>query len=397
MDGPPIENGLVRVQASQLVEVEPKRPFSEREGIEDLGEVAIVPGFLNAHTHLEFSHFEQPITPALPFTDWIGSVVRSRRGTETSPQTSLKKGFRESHLAGTVALAEIATEGWTFDSFNDPCYQGIVFREVLGFQSDRIEPGLETAETFLKSTFCNSRLRQGLSPHAPYSVHPQLFEGLMELAVRYRVPVAMHLAETKEELEFLRFGTGPFREVLERLGVWEETSFFHGKKPLDYLERLFQAVQSLVVHGNYLSPEELTFLGERRDRMAVVFCPRTHCYFEHSPYLLKAMLEKKVKVLLGTDSRASNPNLSLYEEAQLIYQSTREAEWLSAADLLNKITLEAAQVLGFQEHLGSLTPGKEASFVVIQPGGNPQEPIEAQLLAEDARIKKVMLQGKWVS
>ena len=122
----------------------------------------------------------------------------------------------------------------------------------------------------------------GLSPHAPYSVHPDLLAAVVELSNRHKIPVAMHLAESPEELELLRHGRGPLRSFLEELGAWDATAVTPGSRPLDYLRLLARAHRALVIHGNFLDDEEIAFLAAA-DRMSVVYCPRTHDWFAPSP------------------------------------------------------------------------------------------------------------------
>ncbi len=117
----------------------------------------------------------------------------------------------------------------------------------------------------------------------------------------------MHLAESREELELLRHGTGPLRALLEELGARDAALFRPGTRPLEYLRLLAQAHRALVIHGNYLDDEEIGFLGTNAERMAVVYCPRSHAWFGHSPYPLEKMLAAGVAAALGTDGEARRP------------------------------------------------------------------------------------------
>src|SRR5437868_14871654 len=118
----------------------------------------------------------------------------------------------------------------------------------------------------------NRYIRQGFSPHAPYTVSPRLLKELILIARHFDWPMAMHIAESREELELLRDGTGPFRELLEERSMWDEGAVPRGSQPLDYLRTLAKAPRAIVIHGNYLDYEELRFLGANRDRMSLVFC-----------------------------------------------------------------------------------------------------------------------------
>ncbi len=141
---------------------------------------------------------------------------------------------------------------------------------------------------------------------------------MCSLAKTKQKPVAMHVAETREEIELIQNRSGGFVDLLQDFGVWNPNPDEAYQAILQILQSLSQAPQSLVVHGNYLVDSELDFIANHRESMSVVFCPRTHQYFKHEPYPLQNMLRRGICVALGTDSRASNPDLNLFEELKLV-------------------------------------------------------------------------------
>ena len=183
------------------------------------------------------------------------------------------------------------------------------------------------------------------------------------MSAEYQVPLAMHLAESREELEFLRDASGPFRELLESRGGFDPSARPRGSRPLDELRCLSQAHQALVIHGNYLDDEEIEFLGRHRDRMAVVYCPRTHAWFGHAPYPLEKMLAAEAVVALGTDSRASSPDLSVLAEMRHVARSFPS---LSRAAILELGTLSGARALGREAEIGTLQLGNCANLTAIR-------------------------------
>jgi cytosine/adenosine deaminase-related metal-dependent hydrolase len=204
--------------------------------------------------------------------------------------------------------------------------------------------------------------RFGLSPHSPYSVHPELLREVVAISATHRIPLAMHLAESQEEIELLRDGTGPFEVLLRSLGAWDPSATPRGSRPLDYLRCLAQADRALVVHGNYLDHEEIRFLAARRQRMAVVYCPRTHARFDHKPYPLEELLSAGTAVALGTDSRASSPDLSLLAEMRTAAQKHPA---VPRPVILEMGTIGGARALDYAAEVGTLEPDKWADFVVI--------------------------------
>jgi cytosine/adenosine deaminase-related metal-dependent hydrolase len=200
----------------------------------------------------------------------------------------------------------------------------------------------------------------------------------------------MHLAESYEELELLSSHSGPFVEMFAESGFWAPAAIPRGLRPLDFLSQLARAHRVLVIHGNYLTSDEISFLSENSEHMSVVYCPRTHAYFDHGRYPLVEMLAQGVKVALGTDSRASNPNLSLWEEMLFVAEIYPEIPRERALELG---TISGAAALGRDREVGSLAPGKQADLCVIGLPDHEADPYEL-LLHGDCRVKATVLQGR---
>lgn len=377
--------------------------------IVDLGRVALFPGLVNAHTHLEFSHLDRPLgAPGMPFSDWIGAVVDWRRAPPPADAERalaphpVFRGLRESLAAGVTTIGEIATAGWPVRELIE---QGaaasarlprvVAFRELLGLRAERVVDNRAAGEEHL-SLFENvdrDQLLPGLSPHAPYTVRPELFDWAVQIAVGRGIPLAMHLAESPEELTLLRDGSGPLVERLQSLDAWDARAIPRGARPLVYLRRLAAAPRALVVHGNYLDDEERRFLAAHRDRLSLVYCPRTHAYFGHPRYPLPELLTLGARVAVGTDSRASNPDLSLL--AELRFVAARYPE-LSLAAVLRLGTSDAAAALGLEDRCGQIAVGLCADlFAIALESGVERDPLAA-LLHGEANVREVFLAGQRV-
>lgn len=382
IDQPPIANGLVTIFAGRIVAVGAR---SDAGDIIDLGNVALLPAFVNAHTHLEFSLFDRPFgQPGESFAAWLKQVVTWRReqpAVQGQEQLALEQGLQECQAAGVVALGEITppmfAEAWQQQGVN---IAGVRFLELLSLNPERVPALTKLAEQFV--LHASDKFTAGLSPHAPYTVHPELLARTVRLSAEHRVPISMHLAESREELELLSSQKGPLVELLQSLTAWYPQSLAKGLRPLDYLRTLSAAHRAIVAHGNYLRGDELDFLAERCERMSVVYCPRTQAYFDHDPYPLAEMLQSGVRVAVGTDSRASNPDLSIWNELRFIQQ-----QWpaLNPAEVLAMGTLVGAQALGISDSFGSITPGKVAEFVTIELPDESSLPHEALLTASGCR------------
>ncbi len=396
VDAPPLENGVVEVQAGQITAVHDRA----EPAAQDLGNVALIPGLVNVHTHLEFSDLPQPIQPALPFTDWIRALVSYRR-SETATTNVIEKGIQEAETAGTTCLGEIATPvgpvlpaeagDHANGRYTRPYGSRVVeFLELLGLAAEQHEAQLALARDHLSQP-TQPGVIYGLSPHAPYSVRPPLYRALVELAKIHDCPLAIHLAETQAELQLLAEGTGEFVDLLSDFGVWDPTAIGRGTRPLDYLQPLAVVAQALVIHGNYLNETEIDFLVEHRN-ISVVYCPRTHAYFRHSPHPWQQMLERGVSLALGTDSRGSNPDLSLWRELQFLREQFPNVD---PALLLELGTIRGAQALGIASELGTLTSGKSADMVVVTCSASGNEPYE-MLLNSESVVSATMCRGEWL-
>ncbi len=263
------------------------------------------------------------------------------------------------------------------------------FVESIALRADRIDSTFSETEKALPDR--TDSLRPGISPHAPYSVHPELLRKLIGLSSERKIPLAHHLAESREELELLRSGGGPFVPLLKEFDAWDPDAMLAGSRPLDYLRMLAEAHRALVIHGNYLNDEEIDFLAAHADRMSVVYCPRTHAFFQHDPYPLAKMLAAGVNLAIGTDSRASAPDLSPLAEMQFAAQQHRV---ISPDVLLRMITSAAARALGREEEFGTLTPGKLADMAIVQlPDRDAADPHEL-LLDPGCRVVATIFRGR---
>ena len=292
----------------------------------------------------------------------------------------------ESWQSGTTILGEISTVGWSSANYAKPGFKGVVFQEVLGLHPERIRQQTELARSHITDTEGEAR---GISPHAPYSTHLDLVRESVEIAKLTNCPLAMHLAETKAELELLCQGSGEFREMLIDFGVWRDDLFQSPLKPLDYLELLSNAPCSLVIHGNYLDERELKFLASQ-PQMTLVYCPRTHAAFGHSEHPWRRLIDLGGRVAIGTDSRASNPDLSLFAELQFLAASRTDVTHL---DLLRLGSRNGRIALSFKPHSENEAP---ADFTLIQLADSVQRSPQPELFGPTNRVCGTMVNGRWV-
>jgi aminodeoxyfutalosine deaminase len=378
----PIAHGAIEVCDGRILAVHRRTPGKA----DDLGEVAIVPGFVNAHTHLEFSELPAPLSPGQPFPTWIRALMtyRRQRGEATR---AVRTGLQECRRHGTVAFGEILTE--VSDETPANVDGAVLFRELIGFTPESIDVQLQIADRFLQaddSDFVRGVIR-GISPHAPYSVHPSLFQQLVALAARRRAPLAMHLAETQAELQLLREGQGELVELLTLFGVWRDGILPPATRPLNYLRAMAGLDRVVIAHGNYLDDEEIEFVASRRN-FAVAYCPRTHAFFGHTEHPWRKIIASGGLVAIGTDGRCSNPDLSVWNE--LLYLAARFPD-SDRAMLLQMGTLNGARGLGLETELGTLEAGKAARAAIVRLGDTTAGDPYAGLFHPAARVERLLV------
>lgn len=394
---PPIENGCVHVEHGRITGV---GRHEAHHGATDLGDVVVLPGFVNAHTHLELTGCAGQVPFRGSFTRWVAdlaAVVQSdHQQGEQARREAIREGLRQSLAAGVTAVADIGHGAVAVEKWRRAKVHTVGFLEVLGMGPRRLTPHERCFEDALKlvegdapagetaqaevrgsldssvnSSSLESSLlsppptgsvltRLGLSPHAPYSTDAALYRQVVAYAAQAGVPVCTHLAETREELAFLSTGAGPFRELLERLGLWDGSFTPPGCSPVRYMAQLgLLELKPLLAHVNYASDDDLDLLAGHG--ASVVFCPRSHAFFGHEPHRYREMLARGINVCLGTDSLASNASLSILDELRCLAATGG----LPHSQLLVMGTLAGARALGWSDEIGSLAPGKLASFAVV--------------------------------
>ncbi|CAN5560436.1 amidohydrolase family protein [soil metagenome] len=380
---PPLERGTVTVDGERIVAVE---PHGSRTPDVDLGNIAIIPGLVNAHTHLDLSGARGLIPPTDPehFTDWLIGVIAYRKTrTPEQVQADIREGLAECLKFGTTLLSDIAAGGESWKILSDSQLRARIDLEVICLAQERINDVAMRAIEWLKDHVETEHCTSGLSLHSPYSIHRDAFRHLAE-----RINISIHLAESPSEVELVHRHTGRHLEFLNALQVWEPDSLVESFEFV--YTRLRVARTSLFIHGNYLSGDEKIW-----PRQTIVFCPRTHAAFKHPRHPVLKFLNRGVRVALGTDSLASNPDLDLLAEARFTFQHYPEV----AGELIMEMaTINGAEAVDCADTCGSLVPGKSADFVTVPLPDDESDPYE--LLLGTTAIdgpRRTLFRGEWRS
>jgi cytosine/adenosine deaminase-related metal-dependent hydrolase len=384
VSGPPLANGILTITGEHIVSVEPS---SGRSVDVDLGEVAILPGLVNAHTHLDLSGLRGECPPSVDFTGWLQHVIAHRRFmTAEQVEADIRAGLAESLRHGTTLLGDISAGGISWSFLAEAPLRSVVFYELLGLTQARADQSLAFAREWLVAHPATDRCRPGLSPHAPYSVRMDLFTRSAKLARRFELPLSIHLAETRDELELLRDHRGAFVPFLKDLSVWDPSGLAPGTA--DILKVGDQRSLKLFVHGNYLEPS-----ARIPRKSTIIYCPRTHAAFGHEPHPFPRFLKRGIRIALGTDGLASNPDLSILAEVRHLHRHYPD---VPGEVLLRMATLCGAEALGWASEAGSLEAGKSADLIIVPLTPRGEADPYLRLLDSDLPVIRVLIRGRWL-
>ncbi len=364
MDGAPIENGAVAVEEEKIVDVGSDAEVRSRQRgpVSDLGEVVLLPGLINAHCHLDFTVLRGAIPSQRSFADWILQINGRRRDlTDEDYLASIASGFREARRFGTTTIANVESMPALLERMPPPPLRTWWFAELID-----VRPRLPAPE-MVQDALAHFEGKEawrggfGLSPHAPYTVSPELLGLAREAAQRHGLPLMMHLAESKEEMAMFREGRGLLFDLLQSLGRPMDDCGA-GKTPLAVmLDRDVMDENWIVVHLNELTEEDFARL-EQGPRFHIAHCPRSSRYFRHAPFSLQRLDGLGFNISLGTDSLASNSSLSLFSEMQTL----RDAHpWRAPERILEMATTNPARALQQEGRLGKIRAGFQADLIAL--------------------------------
>jgi cytosine/adenosine deaminase-related metal-dependent hydrolase len=360
----PIGGGAVAIAEGRIVSV------AARDGSEDvaLDRVAVLPAFVNAHTHLELSYLHGRIPPAPSFLEWVRPMLAARRERagldDQAILAAAVDAIGRARATGTGLFGDVSNTLAAVPLLREAGISACVFHELIGFRGVDADGQVAAARRAIDAVPVSNDLRLSLAPHAPYSVSPALFSAIRrDLDERGgRVASTVHLGESPEEIELLKTGKGPWRALLEEMGAWNEAWQVPGCSPVEYLSDLgFLQSPVLAVHGVQLDGSDLARL--RTLGIAIVSCPRSNRYVGVGSPPLEAFYAMGLDVALGTDSLASVDDLNMFAE---LAEARRIAPRVPARSLLRSATLTGATALGFGDDYGSIEPGKRAALIAVR-------------------------------
>ncbi len=397
MDGPPIENGAVVISGDRVLDVGKFPEVSGRhagEEIVDLGEQALLPGLINAHCHLDYTCLRGKIPPQKSFANWIRAInAEKAKLSEQDYLASIADGFAEAKRFGTTTIANLTAFPELIPQVNPPI-RTWWFAELI----DVRDPN-RTSELVALAIDAMKRARDsgggiGLAPHTLFTASANLYRRSEEIAQCENILLTTHLAEAREEMSMFHDASGPLYEFLKSIGrnmsdCGHETPFAWFTKIAGAPAGRAQPTEWIVAHLNELAESDFELLVKSTRKFHVVHSPRSHDYFGHSRFPFERLRALGFNICLGTDSLASNKDLSLFAEMRAFLRSEPA---FSPKEVLEMVTRNAALALGKPQVLGRIRANCFADLIAI-PCNGTADAFE-QILAFDRPVDWMMVAGK---
>ena len=359
-----ISDGGVAVQSGRIAAV---GRFSEivrnlpGAAVVDHPDSVLLPALVNAHTHLELSHLahlsQQP--PPATFTGWIENMLdaRAKSGfSDEAVQEAARSSLVDQQDDGVIAIGDISNTGLTRNLSSDFLGMLLCFKEFLGLRASGVKPSLQSLQAEADHHLCTA--------HAPYSTHADLLRALKKRAFLAGHVFPIHVAEPQAESDMMSRGRGEFVDFLERRGFWDgsfQPTGIDNSGSVQYLHQLgLLDDKTVCVHSIHVSETEIELLVKAGSK--VCLCPGSNRYLGVGKAPLKKYLQAGMLPSLGTDSLASNPEISMWREMKLL---AKDHPLVDLSDILAMATAGGAAALDLDSEIGTLEPGKQARFLKI--------------------------------
>lgn len=385
----PIDNGAVVVKKNEISAVGRFDEVRRQHGgdVLDLGEMILLPGLINTHCHLDYTVLRGKIEPRDSFAEWIRAInAEKAKLTEQDYIESIQAGFSEARRFGTTTIANLTAFPQLVASIEEPI-RTWWFGELIDVRSpERAEQIVDDAVTHLKSAN-----HWGLAPHAPFTASARLYSRCEEIAQRENVLLTTHLAESRDEMQMFREGAGATFDFLKSIGRSMEDC--GGETPISrFLGRRTVDDRWIIAHLNELDAGDFELL-QAAPKFQIAHCPRSHRFFGHSPFDLERLRAMGFNICLGTDSLASNSDLSLFGEMRELLNKHRD---LPPREVVEMATLNGALAIGQRNLLGVIQPGASADLIGL-PDEGPADSVFERIVAFTAPISWMMLDGELVA
>ena len=365
VEGAAIEDGAIAIaDDGTIAAVGPASDLGHGERHEGC---VIVPGFVNAHSHIEYAVYAG-FGDGLSFAPWIGMHIQRKAALDLADMVAIATvGARDCLRSGVTTIGDCSFSGAAAFGASAAGLRAIVFLEVFGRDASALDRFHELRERV--DDVLTDRIHVGVSPHAPYTCTAEVYRACAELGL----PQATHLAESEAERDWLVDGTGDWSSLAELLVPPP------GKTGIQLLaDEGLLGPSLMAAHCVHVDATEIELLA--RHTVGVAHCPRSNGYLGCGVAPLDELLAAGVAVSIATDSPASTPSLDMFEELRTAIVAARaragRPDALPSARALELATLGGARVLGLDHQLGSLVAGKQADLAIISLSDSPFDPVE---------------------
>jgi cytosine/adenosine deaminase-related metal-dependent hydrolase len=382
----PIENGAVAVNGNEIAAVGGFDEIRRRHGGEvlDLGENILLPGLINAHCHLDYTVLRGKIGPQSSFADWIRAINSAKaKLNDDAYITSIEAGFAEAQRFGTTSIANLTAVPKLVGSITEPI-RTWWFGELIDVRApEKAEQIVDDAVEDLRSA-----PHWGLAPHAPFTASARLYARCEQIARQENVLLSTHLAESHDEMQMFRDAAGATFDFLQNIGRPMDDCG-HATPVSRFLRTVTADQRWIVAHLNELDPADFDLL-ETAPKFHITHCPRSHRFFRHTPFAIERLRRLGFNICLGTDSLASNADLSLFAEMRALLEQNPGVTPQIAVEMA---TLNGAAALGRQDRLGCIRTGASADLIAVS---HSQNDVFESIVAFDAPVPWMMLRGEWL-
>jgi len=371
---PPLEDSAVAIKDGKILALGPRKELRKKyPEAEETRHRLLMPGLINAHAHLNFSGFPL-LKTRHNFAQWL--VKAKGKKAEADPvqiEQAAKEELENCLKTGVTSIADIVGDPYMLEVHRQSPLFSTLFYELIGVKDEDAGAKID----FVKKVFGGYNFRVGnnklgISPHTPFTAGRALFKAAKNFAKRKQLCMCTHLAESEDEVEFIRSGTGPILDELFGPAGWKQKPKPHGCSPAQYLEEFIDRNMTLV-HCVELSEQDLEIISRSR---AVVHCLRSNLNLTGKFAPVPRMLKAGITVALGTDSPASAGDANLWNEMKAVYERRKKYPGgeIASSEILKMATINAATAIFRDGELGSIAPGKTANLIGINLSPIPKNP-----------------------
>ena len=390
MDGAPIESGAVAIEGNQIVAVGRAADFTGP--CTDLGDVALLPGLINAHCHLDYTMMRGAILRPSSFTAWVQRINALKRSLDDDDYlASIAQGFAELRQWGTTGVCNIEAFPELMARLGPPPIRTWSFYEMIDIRHRSTTDEMVAGALAFFTEREDPLALFGLSPHAPFTASASLYQLANACADALQMPLTTHVAESREELMMFRDASGPLYDFLASLQRPMSDCGYHPPFAHLWLQGAINA-RWLLAHMNELTEEDFGILAglPRGGGPSLVHCPGSHRYFGHTPFPFHRLHALGLNICLGTDSLASTRSLSLFEEMRTL----RATEpWITPEHALQTVTVNPARALRRTRQLGAIVPGALADLIAVPVTGSVPH-VHEEIVEHRHPIAWVMINGQ---